>query len=104
MTTTRRAFLTGLGGALIAAPAIVRASSLMPVRGIVMAVEEWTDDIYLARQVGPFPFILHPDQFADLVVSGAYRIDDDHLIVARMMPEEGFFAGDLIVRDPTAKL
>lgn len=34
----RRSFLTGLGISLIAAPAIVRAGSLMPVRGIVMAV------------------------------------------------------------------
>jgi hypothetical protein len=33
----RRSFITGVVG-LIAAPAIVRASSLMPVRGIVMPV------------------------------------------------------------------
>lgn len=33
----RRSFLTGLG-ALIAAPTVVRAASLMPVRGIVMPV------------------------------------------------------------------
>lgn len=36
MITTRRALLTGLG-ALLAAPAIVRASSLMPVKA-------WVDD------------------------------------------------------------
>lgn len=35
----RRGFLTGLGVTLIAAPAIVRAASLMPVRGIVMPTE-----------------------------------------------------------------
>lgn len=35
MTPSRRSFLTGLASVL-AAPAIVRASSLMPVRGIVM--------------------------------------------------------------------
>jgi hypothetical protein len=34
----RRRFLTGLGG-LVAGPAIVRASSLMPVRGIVTSLE-----------------------------------------------------------------
>ena len=34
----RRSFITGLG-ALIAAPAIVKASSLMPVRGIIMPRE-----------------------------------------------------------------
>jgi hypothetical protein len=30
--TSRRSFLTGLGAALITAPAIVRAGSIMPVR------------------------------------------------------------------------
>ena len=33
MLIQRRSFLTGLGAALVAAPAIVRAASLMPVRG-----------------------------------------------------------------------
>lgn len=32
----RRGLLLGLGATLIAAPAIVRAASLMPVRGVVM--------------------------------------------------------------------
>jgi hypothetical protein len=32
MTTTRRGFLLGLGASLVAAPAIVRATSIMPVR------------------------------------------------------------------------
>jgi hypothetical protein len=36
MKMTRRGLLTGLGAAL-AAPAIVRADILMPLRGIVMA-------------------------------------------------------------------
>ena len=39
LTSSRRTFLTGLGASLIAAPAIVRFASLMPVRGIVQAVE-----------------------------------------------------------------
>ena len=39
MTPSRRSFLTGLGASLIAAPAVVRFASLMPVRGIVQAVE-----------------------------------------------------------------
>lgn len=38
LAVNRRSFLTGLGS-LIAAPAIVRASSLMPVRGIVMPTQ-----------------------------------------------------------------
>ena len=33
--SSRRGFLTGLGASLLAAPAIVRAGSLMPVRAIV---------------------------------------------------------------------
>lgn len=32
----RRSFITGLGAALIAAPAIVRAGSLMPVRNMLI--------------------------------------------------------------------
>lgn len=35
--TSRRGFLIGLG-ALVAAPAVVRAASLMPVRGIIMDI------------------------------------------------------------------
>lgn len=35
MISSRRSFLTGLAS-LIAAPAIVRVTSLMPVRGIIM--------------------------------------------------------------------
>jgi hypothetical protein len=35
MITTRRSFITGLGAALVAAPAIVRAGSLMPVKAMV---------------------------------------------------------------------
>lgn len=34
MTTTRRGFLLGLGASLVAAPAIVRAASIMPVRRV----------------------------------------------------------------------
>ena len=38
MITSRRAFLIGLGAALITAPAIVRAGALMPVKQIVKPV------------------------------------------------------------------
>lgn len=40
MNTTRRSFLTGLT-ALVAAPAIVRASSLMPVRSHFVCITDW---------------------------------------------------------------
>lgn len=36
----RRSFLFGVGASMIAAPAIVRAASLMPIRGIVMPIAE----------------------------------------------------------------
>lgn len=48
----RRGFLTGLG-ALIAAPAIVRASSLMPVKALVEPKAYWG--------------IVHPENFGDLI-------------------------------------
>lgn len=38
VTPSRRSFLIGATASLIAAPAIVRSASLMPVRGIVMGV------------------------------------------------------------------
>jgi hypothetical protein len=43
MITSRRSLITGLGALFIAAPAIVRASSLMPVKAFVD-----TDDQMLA--------------------------------------------------------
>lgn len=39
MVASRRGFLSILGSGLIAAPAIVKCASLMPVRGIIMPVE-----------------------------------------------------------------
>lgn len=38
MNSSRRGFLTGLGAALITAPAIVRAGSLMPVKQMIEPV------------------------------------------------------------------
>jgi hypothetical protein len=38
--TPRREFLIGISAAVISAPAIVRIGSLMPVRGIVMPLQE----------------------------------------------------------------
>jgi hypothetical protein len=42
MLQTRRGLLFGIGASLIAAPAIVRAASLMPVRGIVQPVGSYS--------------------------------------------------------------
>ena len=46
----RRSFLTGLA-AMFAAPAIVRAASLMPVRGVPLANPEAMLDLLVARMV-----------------------------------------------------
>jgi hypothetical protein len=53
MIINRRGFLSFLGAGLIAAPAIVRAASLMPVRGIVMPVTVLNDlSDYVSVQMG----------------------------------------------------
>jgi hypothetical protein len=39
LLTSRRGFLTGLGAVLVAAPAIVRAGSLMPVKAMIETSE-----------------------------------------------------------------
>jgi len=47
LITTRRQFLIGISAALVSSPAIVRAGSLMQVRGIVMPIHQnyygWCD-------------------------------------------------------------
>jgi hypothetical protein len=45
MLTSRRSFLTGLAASLVAAPAVVRAASLMPVRGIIQPIESLPIDL-----------------------------------------------------------
>lgn len=50
MLLHRRTFLTGLG-ALIAAPAIVRVASLMPVRGIVMPTLEESMTLVMSQDM-----------------------------------------------------
>lgn len=52
MTLARRSFLTGLVG-LVAAPAIVRVASIMPVRAMV--------------EPDPYVIMVHPDMWRDLV-------------------------------------
>lgn len=42
LITSRRSFLTGLGAVLVAAPAIVRAGSLMPVKAMELELDfDW---------------------------------------------------------------
>jgi hypothetical protein len=52
----RRGFIKGLGGLFVAAPAIVRAASLMPVRGAPLITKAV---VPLFR--GPGGWIVHPD-------------------------------------------
>lgn len=54
MIQSRRTFLTGLSASIIAAPAIVRAASLMPVRGIVQPI------------MSPETIALAPDLYSQL--------------------------------------
>ncbi len=55
--TTRRGFITGLIS-FVAAPAIVRAGSLMPVRGIIQPTSMLSDLIYsdASPPIGPMIF------------------------------------------------
>ena len=66
MTLHRRAFLSGMVAGL-AAPALVRATSLMPIRGIVMPIE---------RDLGGF---LVPPGF----VRGLHRLIDAGIVLRR---------------------
>ena len=56
MITSRRSFLTGLGAALITAPAIVRAGSLMPVKQ--MPTVEDLNDLLRRRVDGAYAAML----------------------------------------------
>lgn len=48
---SRRGLLVGLGASLLAAPSVVRAASLMPIRGDGYRVWEWTQPIL--PDIGP---------------------------------------------------
>jgi hypothetical protein len=49
--SSRRSFITGLGALFIAAPAIVRATSIMPVKALEDSAFEWSP-FYTAYPVG----------------------------------------------------
>lgn len=66
MITSRRSLLTGLGASLIVAPAIVRAVSLMPVRGVVMPMGP------------PYFRIIDPSMFHDLMENINWRAVVEH--------------------------
>lgn len=61
---SRRSFFVGLGAA-VAAPAIVRVASIMPVRALVPAPVDYAD-LYRRGLL----MIVHPNMFADLVAYG----------------------------------
>jgi hypothetical protein len=57
MITSRRSFLTGLGAVLVAAPAIVRAGSLMPVKQMIVIDNPWlTEPIVKGVVYQTWPF------------------------------------------------
>lgn len=53
--TSRRGFLTGLGSLLVAAPAIVRASSLMPVKTVETFEFSWASHDFMYPMLGLKP-------------------------------------------------
>lgn len=56
MITSRRSFITGLGAALITAPAIVRPESLMKIKPII-GYYAWEGDTHIP---------IHPSLYAQL--------------------------------------
>lgn len=82
---TRRSLLTGLGAALVAAPAIVRARSLMPVRmpGPRLITMDW----YLREVLAPAAERCRRDRrLFHASVAAAIESGDETLIVKAMDP------------------
>ena len=75
MITSRRSFLIGLG-ALIAAPAIVRATSIMPVRQMLI----------LPDQISDITFPIEGYAAAVEIEENAWGIPNWHLIPRRIVP------------------
>jgi hypothetical protein len=67
----RRTFLTGLVS-VIAAPAIVRASSLMPVRLVT-----WADDGMLFSERYAWAKVVPPNLWRDLVLYGTVTVKQE---------------------------
>lgn len=68
MISSRRSFLVGLGAALITAPAIVRAGSLMPVRQMihlpmikVSGIDAWGKPIEEIVELGKYCGFMNSD-------------------------------------------
>ena len=79
MLIKRRALLTGLGSFIVCAPAIVRASSLMPVKLV-----EWT----------PLALPVHEKRYAGFVERLGYQMMDN-VLKKGWTPERaaGFYGG-----------
>lgn len=78
---TRRGILAGIG-LLIAAPAVVRVSSLMPIRGVPLSTGKWVADwrtgFQSARWWECFDPKIKPHMFgyAELTDAGQFRLID----------------------------
>lgn len=81
----RRGFLIGLGSLLVAAPAIVRAASLMPVRGIVMPVEPVADVWAIAETSRALEREIFDYAFEDHSCMGVYEPYPTHPEAARLV-------------------
>ena len=90
MTLSRRSFFTGLAAA-VAAPAVVRASSIMPVKPIPWRVvtTDWAGSI--GRYDG-FPFIVSPEAAADYIkhqpAEVVRALIDKHLVLREFATRE----------------
>lgn len=98
----RRGFFLGLGASLVAAPAIVRAASLMPVRGIVMPITDapWVDfpsapawsfaqfgDVVVAVNPEHAPLILNQGRWSRLRPSLTTIVAGDSYYITAVNPE-----------------
>ena len=72
MTLARRAFL----GALVCAPAIVRASSLMPIKTLKPLLE-WRRDggLYVIESVGGLGHPFRLERVASMAPDGVYEVE-----------------------------
>ena len=87
---TRRGFLTGLGAALITAPAIVRAGSLMPVKALPS--EFWGKSIHDlpgAYWASPADVMRHVQNARKFIQADVYTVSPFFVTLREFKVENG---------------